>query len=157
MVRCGVWLGGIGRMVRCDSGQGNRSPTARTAPWLLAAGCAVALDCSGAGPEPGSRELRVEPAAGGFRLVNPDSSAAFFAAFEQQLTALVYWRPCTEPEGCRHVPAAGQLVLPFDSIPGYGPAADSATIFWWRRAPDVGGVTFDSVRSVTVGLRRPAP
>jgi ketosteroid isomerase-like protein len=97
--------------------------------------------------------LRVEPAVGGVRLVNRDSGETFFTAFEQATTALVNWRPCVDLASCRFVAARSERVLPYDSIPGYGPAADSAVVFWWRRRARNGGWAFDSVRSVTIGLR----
>ena len=35
------------------------------------------------------------------------------------------------------------------------PAADSATVFWWRRVPDAGaGHVIDSMRGVIVGFGR---
>jgi hypothetical protein len=77
---------------------------------------------------PGAGELGVEPAKGGFRLVNPDTSEAFFIAFEQGATALVNWRPWVDsPPAAWWRPV--QRTLPFDSIPGYQPAADSAVVF----------------------------
>ena len=110
-----------------------------------------AADAGNEQPAPG--ELRVEPVAGGIHLSNPDSATAFFTVFEQGLTALVNWRPCVELAGCRHVPGRGDRRLPFDSIPGYSPAADSAVVFWCRRLPAPGGRwVADSVRSVTIGL-----
>jgi ketosteroid isomerase-like protein len=114
-----------------------------------------AADAGNDQPAPrGAGELRVEPAKGGFRLVNPDTSEAFFIAFEQGTTALVNWRPCVDLAACRLVAARSERTLPFDSIPGYQPAADSAVVFWWRRRPQAGGGwVFDSVRTVTVGFR----
>jgi hypothetical protein len=99
-------------------------------------------------------DLRVQREAAALRLINPDTAPAFYLAFEQRMTALVNWRPCVEPERCHWVPPRGERVVPLDSVPGYDASADTITVFWWRRAAaQERDPPFDSVRSVTVGLR----
>jgi len=105
-------------------------------------------------PAPPERSaLRVSWTADGLRLVNPDTADAFYIAFEQGLTALVNWRPCVDRGSCRHVPGRTERLVPPDSVPGAGSAADSLTVFWWRSAPGARGPSFDSVRSRTIGVR----
>ena len=141
-----------------DSGAARRSYTKYLTIWRRQADgrWRYAADAGNDRPAPASEgDLRVEPARGGLRLVNPDTGDVYFIAFEQGTTALVNWRPCVDRATCRVVGGRAERLLPYDSIPGYTVSSDSATVFWWRRrAAAGGGWAFDSVRSAVVGVAR---
>ncbi len=90
-------------------------------------------------------------------LANRDTAVLYFTVFERRFTAVVNWRPCAVPDTCRGVRPGATREIALDSIPGYGPEAEEAVVYWWRLVPGrEGRHQPDTVRSRIVRLR-PAP
>lgn len=108
------------------------------------------LSCDLIEPEAAGR-LQVSRDPPRLVLRNTGTQTIYFVAMERSTAAASFWGPCYEPEICPRIEPGKHRLLPYDSIRGYRPDADTAHVYWWHLVPHAGGgFRSDRVRVVEV-------
>lgn len=115
---------------------------------LLVAGCCLVTGVDGEGG------LTVRATGSRLELANRGDATVYYQLFEANTAALSLWGACDHPsQPCPRVAAGRTAMVPYDSISGYKPGADSAIVYWWHLLPKAGGgYRVDEVRSRRVPL-----
>lgn len=88
--------------------------------------------------------------ADGLVIRNGGTAPVYIFAADRAIVPLINWTVCTDPVGCRSVPAGATSRFASTTVAGWG-TSQEVSVFWWRLVPaQGGGFRADSIRVATV-------
>jgi hypothetical protein len=125
-------------------------------PFLrsLPLGLACFLACSGLTEvQDGALVARASSAARVLELTSLDAEHLYYFAVEREMTALINWAPCTDPERCDGIAPNTSVEFSYSAIAFYEPGDAEAVVYWWRLVDGAGGeLEPDSIRALVIDL-----